>query len=122
MAEETIIGVYNVAADAEAAVKDLRDGGIADAVIGTPPHDQAAAPPVAPKQGFWARNFSGLFRHDSDAFDRSAQAGSTIVTVTVPAAEAEVAIAVLDAHHPIDLDEVITGRSLVKPDQPVERD
>jgi hypothetical protein len=117
---ETIVGVYDIAGNAEAAVKDLILAGIPDAAITQ--YAEPAAQRTTRGQGFWVRMLGANARHDTDTYDRSLASGSTIVTARVIAPQAASAIEILDSHHPIDLDEEVVGSTGVTPDMVVESD
>ena len=121
MNEETIIAVYDTAAHAEEAVRDLHAANVPPGAIsqhaGTGTGSglmagsaQTAAPSREP--GFWNRLFGGEPDHDTAVYDRSLDAGSTVVTVRVPDEHIESVSRILEAHDPIDLDQRATGYGL----------
>ncbi len=59
----------------------------------------------APGQGFWASLFGGEPDNDTAVYDRSIEAGSSVVTVRVPGEHVQAVTEILDRHNPIDLDE-----------------
>jgi len=109
MNEQTLVAVYDTAAHAEAAVRDLKAANVpvdairqhakSESMLGS----AEAAPPR--EQGFWASLFGGEPDHDTAVYDRSIDGGSTVVTVRVPEEQFERVSAVLERHDPIDLDE-----------------
>jgi hypothetical protein len=57
--------------------------------------------------GFWASLFGGEpeYEHDTTAYDRSMQGGSTVVTVQASEQHLSQIMEILERHGPIDLDE-----------------
>ncbi len=109
MSDETIVAVYDTAAHAEAAIRDLKAAGTPDNAISQ--HAGAVssttgttAEPVK-EQGFWASLFGGEPDHDTAVYDRSLQGGSTVVSVRTPDAHVTRVTEILEGHHPIDMDE-----------------
>jgi len=118
VSEETIIAVYDTAAHAEDAVRDLHAANVpANAIsqhAGTGTGSglmagsaQTSAPAREP--GFWNRLFGGEPDHDTSVYDRSLDSGSTVVTVRVPDEHVESVSRILELHNPIDLDQRATG-------------
>ena len=113
MTEETIVGIYDSAARAEAAAAELRTAGIAAGAITV--HMQPAATSTRTtsltestplrETGFWAGLFGGEPEHDTAVYDRSLQTGSAIVTVRLDSAHADRVMAILERHNPIDVEE-----------------
>ena len=109
MAEETIVAVYDTAAHAQAAVSDLRAASVPESAIsvqasGATTATTTTAAPVQ-EQGFWSSLFGGEPDHDTAVYDRSIQGGSSVVTVRVPDAHVDRVMQILEAQHPIDIDE-----------------
>lgn len=104
--EETIVAVYDTPAHAELAVSDLREANVPEQAISR--HQgvstSTAAAPVR-EQGFWASLFGGDASTDEHVYERSAQAGSSIVVVKTPTHDADAVIAILERHNPINIDE-----------------
>ncbi len=108
MSEETIIAMYDTAAHAAAAIRDLKAVDVPSNAIGS--HAQggtaagttSAAPAREP--GFWASLFGGEST-DSAVYDRSVESGSTVVTVKVPEQHKSRVVEILERHNPIDFDE-----------------
>ena len=124
MADETIVAVYDTAAHAEAAVRDLRAANVPEGAIdqhtgtsttgtsttGTSTTGMATGStynPAAPvrERGFWASLFGGETEEDTTVYDRSLHSGSTVVTVKVPEMHVTRVMEILESHHPIDIDE-----------------
>lgn len=109
--ETTIIAVYDTAAQADEAVRDLRDANMPRDAISqhannaslTGTNTGTAAPGREP--GFWASLFGGEPDHDTAVYDRSIDSGSTVVSVRVPEEHVDRVSAILEKHNPIDLDE-----------------
>ena len=118
MSDETIVAIYDTAARAESAVADLQAAGVPQGAISQ--HAGSAAGPgsvsAAPgrEKGFWSSLFGGEPDHDTAVYDRSLQAGSSVVSVRVPAGHADRVAGILEGHHPIDIDERATGYGLTR--------
>jgi len=106
--DETIVAVYDTAAHADAAIRDLKAANVPSDVIsvhakGSATGTTAAAPAHEP--GFWASLFGGD-TSDTTTYARSVESGSTVVTVkTVPERDVAGVTAILERHNPIDFDE-----------------
>ena len=109
MTDETIIAVFDTAAHAQAAVQDLTAADVpADAIstYAAAGSDVQAGGTAAPtREGFWASLFGGEPDHDTSIYERSVEAGATVLTVKVPHEHVARVTGMLEAHHPIDLDE-----------------
>ena len=113
MSEETIVAVYDTAAHAAAAVRDLVGTGVPAGAItqhakGSMMSGVSTTSTASTQgQGFWASLFGGEPEgaHDTSVYDRSVEGGSTIVTVKAPADHVEAVLATLEKHSPIDIDE-----------------
>lgn len=112
MPEETIVAVFDTAAHAEAAVRDLAAAGVPSSAITQ--HTQggvtagASTTAGAPReQGFWSSLFGGEpeHEHDTTVYDRSLQSGSTVVAVKAPSEHLTAVSDLLERHNPIDLEE-----------------
>ncbi len=110
MTDETIVAVFDTAEHAEAAVRDLKSAQVpADAIsthgatASTTETVSGAATPA--REGFWSSLFGGEPDHDTSVYERSVASGSTVVTVRVPHEHVARVTGMLEAHHPIDLDE-----------------
>jgi len=108
MTEETIVAMYDTAAHAEAAIRDLKAADVPSNAIsshaqgGTAAGTTSAAPAREP--GFWASLFGGEST-DSAVYDRSVKSGSAVVTVKVPEQHKSRVVEILERHNPIDFDE-----------------
>ncbi len=119
MADETIVAVYDTAAHAEAAIRDLRAANVPEGAIdqhagttttGTATTGMATGStynPAAPvrERGFWSSLFGGETEDDTAVYDRSLHSGSTVVTVKVPEMHVARVMEILESHHPVDIDE-----------------
>lgn len=112
MTVETIVAVYETAAQAAAAVHDLEAANVLSGAIGQHTRTYTTSTRVpssseAPRreEGFWASLFGNAPDHDTSVYDRSIASGSSVLTVRVPDEGADQVIAILEAHNPIDLDE-----------------
>ncbi len=109
MAEETIVAIFDSAEHAEAAVHDLTAAGVPAGAISTHSHSGDVASTTgtsAPKApGFLSRLFGGETDHDTAVYDRSLEAGSTVVSVSAPDEHVTAVSEILERHNPIDIDE-----------------
>jgi uncharacterized protein (TIGR02271 family) len=114
MTVETIVAIYDTAAQADAAVRDLKAANVpADAIsqhAGTSGGPTTA--PAAREQGFWASLFGGEPDTDAEVYDRSLQSGSTVVTVKVDERHVAQVTGILEQHNPVDIDERAAGYGL----------
>lgn len=119
MAEETIVAVYDTAAHAEAALRDLRAANVPESAIsqqagsGTMSGTTSAVAPVR-EQGFWSSLFGGEPDHDTAVYDRSIQGGSSVVTVKVPDEHVTRVMQILESHNPVDMDERASSYGLTQ--------
>jgi hypothetical protein len=110
MMDETIVAVYDTAAEAEAAVRDLKAADVpADAISQhartAPSAAIASETSPARQQGFWAGLFGAEPDHAS-VLDRSIESGSAVVTVrVVPGQHVSRVTDILERHNPVDLDD-----------------
>ena len=115
MDNETIVAVFDTAANASAAVSDLEAAGVPSSAItqhagsansATTGMSSGATAPGQEK-GFWASLFGGEpdYGHDTTVYDRSLQGGSTVVTVQGSGAHTTQVLDILERHNPIDIDE-----------------
>ena len=116
MTDETIVAVYDTAAHADAAVRDLLAAGIPQSAISQHADTATSGTSIATRpvreQGFWASLFGGEPDHDTTVYDRSLQGGSTVVTVQTPDAHVTGVAQILESHHPVDIDERASGYGL----------
>jgi uncharacterized protein (TIGR02271 family) len=109
MTQHTVAAVYETAAQAAAAVRDLQAANILPDAISqhtktfSASDTGSSAPPR--DQGFWASLFGSEPEHDTTVYDRSIESGSSVLTVRVPDEGVDRVTSILEAHHPIDLDE-----------------
>jgi len=105
MTEQTLVAVYDTAAHADAAVRDLRAADVPSAAISLHAATSAgAAPAPVQEKGFWSSLFGGD-TDDADTLGRSVVSGSTVVTVKVPEQNVARVSAIMEKHNPIDVDE-----------------
>ena len=113
MNEETIVAVYDTAAHADMAVQDLAAANVPSGAISR--HAATAADTTgttaepARGPGFWSNLFGGQPDHDTSVYDRSMSGGSTVVTVRVPAKYFDSVSAILERHHPVDMEDRAAG-------------
>ncbi len=116
MTDETIVAVYDTAAHADAAVRDLLAAGLPQSAISqhanTTAMSGATTTQPVREQGFWSSLFGGEPDHDTAVYDRSLQGGSTVVSVQTPDAHVTRVTQILESHHPIDIDERAGGYGL----------
>ena len=111
MTQHTVVALYETAAQAAAAVRDLQAANILPDAISqhtktfSASDTGSSAPPR--EQGFWAGLF-GEPEHDTTVYDRSIESGSSVLSVRVPDEGVDRVTSILEAHHPIDLDERAT--------------
>jgi uncharacterized protein (TIGR02271 family) len=115
MTYQTIVAVFETAAQAAAAVSDLQAANILPDAIGQhtttySTSGTASNPSPSPlrDQGFWASLFGSTPDHDTSLYDRSIEGGSSVLTVRVPDEGVDRVTAILEAHNPLDLDERAT--------------
>ncbi len=112
MPSETIVAVYETEAAAEAAVSDLVGSGIPRSAVehygretgGTFTEQRSSGS----SGGFWnwlSGGETGSDARHADEYDRSIEGGRNVVTVIVDVAHSALAIAALERHSPLELDE-----------------
>lgn len=114
MTEQTFVAVYDMASNADAAMRDLEAAHVPssaisrhakDATSGTAAASGATADGTpAQEVGLWASLFGGV-NNDASMYGRSVESGSTVVTVRVPDDFAPRVSEILERHDPVDLDE-----------------
>ena len=110
MEHETIVAVYDTAAHAQAAVRDLEAANVPASDItqhakaGSMTGTSRSTAPVHEK-GFWASLFGGEPDHDTAVYGHSIDSGATVVTVKVPADRYDEAATILEKHDPVDIEE-----------------
>lgn len=121
MTQETIVAVYDTAAHADAAVRDLDAAGVpataisrSGATAGTAGIAGTAGAAPVRERGFWSSLFGGEPDHDTAVYDRSIDSGSSVVTVKAPAEHVASVTAILERHNPIDIDERAAGYGLAR--------
>ncbi len=120
MTDETIVAVFDTAEHAAMAVRDLEIAGVPrDAVsrhtgAGTNAGTTAADAAHGREPGFWSRLFGGEpeHPHDTAVYDRSLEAGSTVVTVKAGAQHVARVHDILERHNPVDIDERASNDAL----------
>ena len=116
MSDQTIVAVYDTAAHAQSAVTDLKGAGVPEDAITVHARSMAGGSSAAnaastgvtgeaPREGFWASLFGGTPDNDAAVYDRSMDSGSTVVSVKAPDAYIDRVMAMLESHHPIDIDD-----------------
>lgn len=111
MADETIVAVFDSAAEAETAVRELESAGVPSS--GITRHETGADvaggvrnPASAQRdRGFWSTLFGGEPEHDTMLYDRSIESGSTVVSVRTPGTHIRTVMDILEKHNPVDLKE-----------------
>ena len=104
MPNHTVVAVYETAAQAAAAVRDLQAAHILpDAISQHTKTVTTSGTASAPhEQGFWANLFGS---EDTSVYDRSVEEGASVLTVRVPDDGVDRVTSILESHNPIDLDE-----------------
>jgi uncharacterized protein (TIGR02271 family) len=108
MNEETIVAVFDTAAHADAAVRDLEGANVPASAISRHPSTTgtAATTTGAPREtGFWSSLFGGEPDHGTTVYDRSVESGSHVVTVKVSDHHIDNVTSILERHNPVDIDE-----------------
>ncbi len=112
MTDETIVAVYDFAEHATLAVRDLEAAGVPAGAITQHAKGGSATSAVttttsAHEEGFWASLFGSgpEHEHETSIYDRSLEAGSTVVTVKAPAQHLTQVMDILERHNPVDIDE-----------------
>ncbi len=109
MNEQNLVAMYDTAAHADDAVRDLKAASVPESVITqhakAMPASAGSGATTEHKQGFWASIFGGETGHDTAVYDRSVESGSTVVSVRVGEEHVARVSAILESHGPIDLDE-----------------
>ena len=112
MTDQTIVAVYDTAAHAELAVRDLLAANIPAPAIHRHAEEgsylgtaTSATARTTEGTGFWASIFGGEPDHDTAVYDRSVQAGSNAVTVKIADEHVAKVMDILERHNPIDIDE-----------------
>ena len=125
MAEETIVAIFETIDAAQAAVADLLRSGIPSAAISSRtgsgpslaglPIEAGVMEPAVGQIGYDQSAaegnvaFQGNHSYDPELYERGLRDGATIVTVRMVPSMAAVVEEILDTHHPIDLDERVSG-------------
>jgi len=107
---ETIVAVFDTAAHAEAAIRELETAGIPRSSIqhyakGDTAFDQRGTPGETGHRGFWAwlLGEEGPDYH-GELYDRTVESGGTVVTVITDHRDSERVTAILLNHSPVDLE------------------
>jgi uncharacterized protein (TIGR02271 family) len=107
MTDDTIVAVYDSTEHAALAVRDLEAAGLPSGAITQ--HTKGVTTGAAPvrEEGFWASLFGSGSAHDHETsiYDRSLEAGSTVVTVKAPEQHLPQVMDILERHNPVDIDE-----------------
>jgi uncharacterized protein (TIGR02271 family) len=109
MTEETIVAVFETAAHADAAVRDLEAANVPSSAITR--HSSMAddmpstSTSTGREQGFWSSLFGGEPDHDTAVYDRSLESGSHVVSVKVAEDHVPSVMTILERNNPIDIDE-----------------
>lgn len=118
MSDETIVAVFDTAAHAQAAVRDLKAANVPESAISllanSATKSVTATTGPAREPGFWSSLFGGEPDHNTAVYERSVEGGSTVVTVKAPDAHVTSVMQILERHDPIDIDERATGLGLTQ--------
>ena len=118
---EHIVAIFEADSAADAAARDLENDGIASSAIRRYRQDNAAtsysttAETPSHGGGFWAWLLGeedgidakrAMYPRDHEVYERGVSAGHAVLSVTVlDEAEADHAMTILDAHHPLRIDD-----------------
>ncbi len=112
MSTETIVAVFRTTAEAEAVTADLRAAGIHATAIEQHTADQMRHETVMAtesgekRSGFWSWVLGDDASSDELAlYDQKLSAGSVVVSVVVADTDAARVEAIIEKHHPVDIDE-----------------
>ena len=108
MSYQTIVGAFDTAAHAQAAVEALKTGGFHSDDISVFDKNRVGMR----EPGLWSRMFGGgLAQHEADVYSQSLERGGVVLSVRVPDSEVAHATGILDIHRPIDVHDraVTTG-------------
>ena len=111
MSEQNLVALYDTAAHADEAVRDLKAANVPEGAITQHAKSMTSSPTSTEytqgehKQGFWASILGGETGHDTAVYDRSVESGSTVVSVRVGEEHVARVSEILEKHGPIDLDE-----------------
>jgi uncharacterized protein (TIGR02271 family) len=117
MNEETIVAIFDSPEQADSAVRDLIAAEVPESAIsrhgrtarGSAAMDEGTDIEPPREGGFWSRLFGGEREYDSAVYDRSVEAGSTVISVRVSGDHVALVSEILERHHPIDIDERASG-------------
>jgi uncharacterized protein (TIGR02271 family) len=105
---ETIVAIFDSAEQAALAVHDLETAGVPASAITQRAKAGTSTTTTPPEPGFWENLFGGggpEHGHETSVYDRSMEAGSTVVTVQATEQHLEHVMDILERHSPIDIDE-----------------
>lgn len=118
MHEETLVAVFDVGAQADAAVMALVKGGVATG--GIERHATAAlTSPLSSSaggNGFWSTLFGGeTSQEQNEVYERTVRAGGEVMTVLMDERDADHIMTILEQFGPIDVAERAATYGLVSP-------
>ncbi len=105
MEEQTIVAMFDSKDQAAAAVLDLRESNVPASAISQHSAESRSHETAPKKEGFWTSIFGGESESDAETYEQGLQRGSHVVSVRVPEDHAEAVAAILERHHPVDVDE-----------------
>ena len=112
MNNQTLVAVYDTAANAEAAIRDLEAANVPAGAISQHAKSGSASDTTSSQAmasvrepSFWSSLFGGEPDHHATVYNRSIESGSTVVTVRVTEADIDRVSAILEKYDPIDLEE-----------------
>jgi len=105
MNEETIVAMFDNAAQADRAVQDLDAAHVPSNAVSRHPSSTGDAATNSREPGFWSNLFGGEPDHDTAVYDRIVATGSHMVAVRVPQEHVTGVLAILERHNPVDIDE-----------------
>ena len=114
MASETIVAAFRTAAEAETTAAELRSVGVSTSAIEIhkeiyhPGGQDAelAQPSSGERSGFWGWLMGeGGYKDEQNMYERTIAGGGAVLSVVVSHDEADRTYALIEAHHPADIEE-----------------
>jgi uncharacterized protein (TIGR02271 family) len=118
---EHIVAIFETAAAADAAVRDLEAAGISTAAIrryqprpgeGATTTSTSAGATTTSSGGFWAwllgeepQTGHSYYPRDEERYERGVSAGNAVVSVVVDASQIHQVVTILEAHRPLEMEE-----------------
>lgn len=106
----TIVGVFDDYAEAEATRSDLLRAGFRDQEVRmserSTPGSHGDMETSAERGGFWenVREFFGIDDEDSAYYEEASRRGGAVITVSAGPDKLDAAVDIIERHHPVDID------------------